>query len=193
MIPAIDPGLPRNLRAEGPDVFYCSDAAVWAGKPLVEFLKSEARRSARGRSRLCAHGDPSAALHEMLIVHHRGVYVRPHRHLGKAESVHRIEGAARIILFEEDGTIRSVILLDGENDAAFFCRIPAGVFHSFLIRSECLVFHETTTGPFDRSGTQFAAWSPEESDGPGVAAFLERLACGATTFLAGAEARSERH
>jgi cupin fold WbuC family metalloprotein len=184
--------LPRNLRSDGADVFYCEDAVVSAGKPLVEFLKLKARQSTRGRSRLCAHEDPSAALHEMLIVHHRSVYVRPHRHLAKAESVHRIEGAARLILFEDDGTIRDVILLDGESDAAFFCRIPARVFHSLLIRSEWLVFHETTTGPFDRSGTEFAPWSPEESEGTAVATFLERLARNTSTFLATAEARTER-
>jgi cupin fold WbuC family metalloprotein len=187
--------LPQHLRAEGPDVFYCSDAAatVLVGKPLVEFLKTRARLSVRKRSRLCAHDDPSAALHEMLIVHHREVYVRPHRHAGKAESIHCIEGAALIVLFEDDGSIRDTVALGDGGNAAFFCRIPAGVFHTLLIRSEWLVFHETTCGPFDRSATQIAPWSPADADEAGVAAFVKRLEGDAAAFLTTAAARSERY
>jgi cupin fold WbuC family metalloprotein len=182
-----------NIRAEGPDVFYCVDSVVSAGKPMIDFLKSQALNSARKRSRLCTHPDTSALVHEMLIVHHRDVYVRPHRHIDKSESFHRIEGTALVILFGSDGSLRDVLELSTADDAPFYFRIAAGVFHSFVIRSEWLVFHETTAGPFERSSMEFAQWSPDESDSVGVAAFSERLGQDVQSFLVRGAARSERH
>jgi cupin fold WbuC family metalloprotein len=183
MIRALRRRGPLNLHAHGPDVFYCSDAVVHADGPLIEFLKAHARASPRKRSRLCMHPAPDAAVHEMLIVHHRDVYVRPHRHYGKAESVHSIEGDAFLLFFGDDGALGDVLALDSSADAPFYCRIPAGVFHAYVIRSEWLVFHETTAGPFDRAALEYAPWSPDEADRPAVAAFLSALSAAAESFL----------
>ncbi len=141
----------------------------------LTFLKAQAARNPRLRSRLCAHPDPSAAVHEMLIVHHHDVYVRPHHHLAKSESFHLMEGRAAIVLFGDDGRIERVIPVGepGSGRAAYF-RIPAGVVHGFVIESEWLVFHETTAGPFDPAGTVFAPWAPADGD-PAARAYLAEL------------------
>ena len=44
-----------------------------------------------------------------------------------------------------------------------------------MIRSDVLVFHETTNGPFDRKDTVFAPWSPEDGDPQGIDAFMTAL------------------
>ena len=45
-----------------------------------------------------------------------------------------------------------------------------------MIRSERVIFHETTNGPFRREDTIFAPWAPEESDEAAGARFLSSLA-----------------
>jgi hypothetical protein len=49
------------------------------------------------------------------------------------------------------------------------------LFHTLLIRSDVLVFHETTDGPFDRRDTAFAPWSPEDRDVEAANAFMSGL------------------
>ena len=94
-----------SLRAQNPEVYYSDDAIVAVDDATIAELKRLAAQNPRLRSRLCTHPDPSDGLHEMLIVHHREAYVRPHKHLGKPESFHVIEGTAqmmRIYVNEED-------------------------------------------------------------------------------------------
>ena len=67
----------------------------------------------------------------MLIVHHREAYVRPHKHFGKPESFHVIEGTARVVIFENDGQIRDVLDMApyGQGKLCYY-RMPDEVFHS---------------------------------------------------------------
>jgi cupin fold WbuC family metalloprotein len=113
----------------------------------------------------------------MLIVHHREAYVRPHKHLGKPESFHVIEGAARVVVFEDNGKIRDVLDMApyGQGKLCYY-RMPDRVFHSILITSEWLVFHETTAGPFDPSRTAFPDWAPDGSDAQAVKSYVATIA-----------------
>ena len=87
----------------------------------------------------------------MLIVHERGAYVRPHKHPAKTESTHIIEGLVDVVLFEDDARIERVISMgDYASGRAFYYRMDVPVFHTLIIRSDVLVFHETTNGPFER-------------------------------------------
>jgi hypothetical protein len=74
------------LRAQNAEVYYSDAAIVTADDGVIAELKRIAAKNPRLRSRLCTHPDPSSPLHEMLIVHHRDAYIRPHKHLGKPES-----------------------------------------------------------------------------------------------------------
>jgi len=124
-----------------------------------------ARRTTRGRARICAHGDPGDALHEMLIVLDRSTYIRPHRHHGRPESFHVVSGEADIVLFDDDGEISGVMEMGPFGSGrAFYYRMNEPRFHMVLVRSEQFVVHETTTGPFDPSGTEQAPWAPSEDD-----------------------------
>jgi cupin fold WbuC family metalloprotein len=101
--------------------------------------------------------------------------------LGKPESFHVIEGTARVVVFEDDGSIRDVLDMApyGEGKLCYY-RMPDQVFHSILITSEWLVFHETTAGPFDPSGTEFPDWAPDGSDADAVRSFMAQVATLAT-------------
>jgi len=165
-----------SLRAENPEVYYSDAAVVTADDATIAELKRIAAANPRLRSRLCTHPDPSSGLHEMLIVHHRQAYVRPHKHLGKSESFHLIEGTARVVIFEENGAIRQVLEMApyGRGKLCYY-RMPDEVFHTILITSEWLVFHETTAGPFDPSRTVFPDWAPDGSDAAVAQSYMAQL------------------
>jgi cupin fold WbuC family metalloprotein len=116
-------------------------------------------------------------VHEMLIVHAKGAYVQPHKHLTKSESFHVVEGSAEIVIFDDDGGIVEIVSM-GEYSTGrnFFYRLSEPRFHTLVINSDFLVFQETGSGPFDRSDMVFASWSPEETDKAAVARFTSRLA-----------------
>lgn len=167
---------PTSLRAQNPEVYYCDDALVTVDDTTIAELKRIAAGNPRLRSRLCAHPDPASDLHEMLIVHHRDAYVRPHMHIGKPESFHVMEGTARVVIFEDDGRIRDVLdVAPYGRGALCYYRMPEKVFHALLITSEWLVFHETTAGPFDPSRTAFPDWAPDGSDSGEVGRYVAEL------------------
>ena len=131
----------------------------------INFLKERLKGAPRGRVRLCAHADNADRLHEMLIILARDTYIRPHRHFGKSESFHVIEGDADIVLFDEKGAIEEVIALGPvRSGRKFFYRLAAPRHHTVLIHSEWFLIHETTNGPFRPGDAEFAPWAPEEND-----------------------------
>jgi cupin fold WbuC family metalloprotein len=165
-----------RAKAESAEVRYATDAIVLVDGADVERLKQDAAENARRRIRLCAHHGVDDRLHEMLIVHTSDTYVRPHKHLGKSESFHVIEGDVDVVIFDDDGGVREVIPMGAfASGRPFFYRIAEPVFHTLLIRSGVLVFHETTGGPFRRADTVFAPWAPEDGDAPAVSRFLANL------------------
>ncbi|MBN1817475.1 MAG: WbuC family cupin fold metalloprotein [Sedimentisphaerales bacterium] len=150
-------------RFAGPEVLYASEPIVTVGRSEVEHLKELAATSPRGRIRLCMHPSTDHPLHEMLIVHPKGAYVRPHKHSHKAEAVLVLEGQVDVIVFQDDGSIRKATRLDRAGET-FYHRINESSYHTLIIQSEMLVFHEITSGPFVRTDTIFAPWSPEEEE-----------------------------
>ena len=96
--------------------------------------------------------------------------------MNKSESFHVIEGMVDVVLFSEGGEVSKVIKMGSySSGGCFYYRVASPIYHTLLIRSEVLVFHETTNGPFDRSQMVFAPWSPDERDGAAIASFLGRV------------------
>ena len=158
------------------EVLVAEDGVVSVGKRDIESLKGASEFNLRKRIRLCAHSDVNDPLHEMLIVHRKDTYVRPHMHLNKSESFHVIEGSVDVVLFDEEGRVAEVIPMgDYESGREFYYRISGPYYHTLLITSDFLVFHETTSGPFNRKDTIFAPWSPEETDQTAVNKFVREL------------------
>lgn len=165
-----------RTREEGPEVRYAADDVVAVTAADIEELKLAAERNERRRVRLCAHRDVGDALHDMLIVHRRETYVRPHKHLAKPESFHVVEGLGRVLLFEGDGSVTTTIPLgDYRSGRPFYYRLADPVFHMLVIDSDVMVFHESAPGPFRRSDTVFPPWAPAEGEAAAVQAFLERI------------------
>jgi cupin fold WbuC family metalloprotein len=165
---------------ESPEVYYAGDTIARIGDEEVAFLKERAAANPRGRCRLCLHAGPSAAQHEMLIVHHHDAYVRPHRHERKSESLMVVEGEALAFTFDDAGRVeRSFRLGPPGSGAAFSYFMPAGVWHGLAIVSTWFTFLEAVAGPFERAETTFPVWAPDGSDAAAAAKYVERLGAAA--------------
>jgi cupin fold WbuC family metalloprotein len=137
----------------------------WNGPPAI-------RENGSG----CAHTERDDKVHEMLIVHERDCYVRPHKHLGKSEAFHIVTGLVDIALLDDDGEILEVVPMgDYASGRKFYYRLADPWFHTLLIRSDRVVFHEITSGPFNPADTLFARWSPEDADVERVRDFVQDL------------------
>jgi cupin fold WbuC family metalloprotein len=142
----------------------------------MDELKRRASLNPRKRIRLCAHRSPDDHLHEMIIVHARECYVRPHKHLDKAESMLILEGEVDVVLFHEDGSLRQIIQMGAAGTGkVFYQRLSSSVYHCLLIRTEFLVFNEVIEGPFIRDNTVFPEWAPVEDAPAEFRAQIEAL------------------
>jgi cupin fold WbuC family metalloprotein len=173
------------MTARSPEVYVADEPVVTISREEIDFLKKRLPETSRGRIRLCAHHRGEDPVHEMLIVLARRTYIRPHKHVGKSESFHMVEGALDVVLFRDDGEIREVIELgEAGSGRRFFYRLAMPEYHGLVIRTDPVVFHETTTGPFRPGDAMFAPWAPDESGGGLATAYMEELAARATRFLA---------
>ena len=165
-----------NYTIVSDEVLYTNEPVTRVSHDDIQVLKTLALRNSRRRIRLCAHPGVGDGLHEMIIVHAGGTYIRPHKHVGKSESFHIIEGRFQVVLFEEDGRIRDVVNLGHtESGANFYYRLSESWFHTVIPMSEVVVFHETTNGPFRPEDAVFAPWAPQENDHEGQKRYLDQL------------------
>ena len=141
-------------------------------RDLVEISKT----TSRGRVRLCAHETVNESVHEMFIVHPKGAYIPPHKHLEKSESILVLDGEVEYFTFSDDGVVNQRISMgDYRSGKSFFFRLQKPLFHSMLILSETLTFLEITKGPFKSGDTIEAAWAPNKDCGTEVGSFLRKL------------------
>jgi cupin fold WbuC family metalloprotein len=165
------------------EVLYPDETLVCVDHGDIAQLKQLAALNERRRIRLCTHHGVHDTVHEMLIVHASDSYVRPHKHLNRGESFHVLEGKAISVFFDDSGTISDVLQLgDYGSGSCFYYRMDEPVYHTLLIESSQFIFHETTNGPFDPAQTVFAPWSPPETDGEAVEAFIRELRSSVAQF-----------
>lgn len=156
------------------EILYARDEFSTVTASDIALLKRFAAEGS-GRARICLHPNSDAILHDMVIVHARGTYVRPHRHLTRAETLFVLEGEATFIRFSEDGHPIETHRLNTASAGTQIVRVPAGEFHGLLIHSDWLVFCESTLGPFDATTSEFALWSPMSTDLAGIERYLDKF------------------
>jgi cupin fold WbuC family metalloprotein len=160
-----------------PEVYHCTEKRFGLKQDdLHTLLVLAEERSERSRARLCAHESPEDLVHQMFIVHPRNAYIRPHRHLKKAESMLIIEGEADYLCFDEQGSVEEIISMGSvSSKKIFYYSVSAGQFHSIRIRSDWLIFLEVTQGPFFKHDTEYAHWSPHEKEEDSGLGFIDSL------------------
>jgi len=173
-----------NLDKINEEVFVARDPIVRFGDEEIAFLKRQAQASPRRRARICAHKTNADALHEMVIAIAADSYIHPHRHVGKSESFHIVEGEVDVVVFDDAGEISEVIRLGAPaSGRSFYYRLSESAFHTLLIRTDFLIVHEVTNGPFDRDRTVLAPFAPPEDRADQAHAYMNRVAERAARYL----------
>ncbi len=156
--------------------FFPGQAIIEITPALLAQVKQAAAREPLRRARLCLHSGPEDRLHEMVIAFCRDSYVRPHRHRGKNESFHMIEGELDVVFFDDSGRVaRRVRMGPADSGRTVIYRLSNDQWHTVVVRTETAVVHETTNGPFDPQENEFAPWSPEPGERAAVARFMRQL------------------
>lgn len=155
--------IPADIEKISDEVFMTKPAIVTFGAEHITFLKRQALATAHRRARICAHRNTQERVHEMLIAIAASSYIRPHRHPGKSESFHIVEGVVDIVIFNNVGDITNVVRLgDKSSGHAFYYRLAESRFHTLIIHTPMLIVHEVTSGPFMPEETILAPFAPAE-------------------------------
>jgi cupin fold WbuC family metalloprotein len=170
------------------EVFIAEGPIVRCGDAEIAFLKRQAQASPRKRARICAHKTKDDALHEMVIAIAEASYIHPHRHLDKSESFHIVEGKVDVVIFDHAGVIVDVIELGAPGSGrCFYYRLSESVFHTLLMRTDFLVVHEVTNGPFTRDGTVLAPFAPPEDETDAARDYMHRVSDQVAQHLRGSK------
>jgi cupin fold WbuC family metalloprotein len=153
------------LVQKSPELFVAEGPISAIGRSELDMLKAAVKASSKGRARINAHPDGDDTLHEMIIAIDPSSYIRPHKHPGKSEAFHIVEGEVDIVVFKDDGEIDRVVQLGAPgSERSFYYRMSKPFFHTLIIRSDVLVVHEITNGPFRPEATVFADFAPDDSE-----------------------------
>ena len=172
-----------NLHKINDEVFIALDPIVKIGGDELGFLKTQALANDRKRARICAHKTNEDTLHEMVIAISAQSYIHPHKHLGKSESFHIVEGEVDVVIFDDEGAITDIIELgDAASGRNLYYRLSESAFHTLLIHTDFLVVHEVTNGPFVRDKTVLAAFAPPEDRLVEAKAYVQQVAGRAAAF-----------
>jgi cupin fold WbuC family metalloprotein len=164
------------LIRKSPEVFLAEGPISEVGQSELDTLKAAVKATPKGRARINAHPDGDDSLHEMIIAIEPSSYIRPHKHPGKSEAFHIIEGEVDIVVFKDDGQIDRIVPLGAPGSGrSFYYRMSKPFFHTLIIRSDILIVHEITNGPFRPEGTIFADFAPKDSDTEKADAFQTNL------------------
>ncbi len=159
-----------------PEVYLAQERVVTVSRTHLEDFQAMAASNPRHRARLCAHKESANRINEMFIALTGDAYIRPHRHLNKSESFYIIAGTAAVIFFNASGQIEDAVEIgDYASGRPFFYRTEDSRYHTQIVTSSSLLVHEVTNGPFSPADTEWAPWSPDESDPAKVRSYLDDL------------------
>lgn len=165
-----------SFKKVGDGVFISQTPIVSMGEDEMKFIQKEAFQAKMKRARICAHRSNTDEIHEMLIAINSDSYIRPHKHIGKSESVHIVQGECDIVIFHETGEIEDVICLgELKSGRNFYYRLSEEKYHTLVPNSKQLILHETTNGPFDITKTDFAPFAPPEGDMQAIRQYMDTL------------------
>lgn len=165
-----------TLVQKSAEVFLAEGPIAALGQAEIAALKAAVKASPKRRARINAHPDGEDTLHEMIIAIDASSYIRPHKHPGKSEAFHIVEGEVDIVVFNDDGEIDRVVELGAPGGSrSFYYRMSNAFFHTLIIRSGLLVVHEITNGPFRPAATVFADFAPEDSETEKASAYQAEL------------------
>jgi cupin fold WbuC family metalloprotein len=141
---------------------------------LLDDLAARATMSPRQRAHLTVHAGAADVVQRFFVAVNRDSYVRPHRHLSKAELALVVRGSFEVVTFDDEGRVTGRETV-GEGGSSLGFEMPRATWHMLIAREDGSTFLEVKEGPYDpATASEFAPWAPAEGD-PAAAAFLERI------------------
>lgn len=148
-----------KTRQQNSAIHYALDTVLTVTQSDIKNLVAQVKNTPQGRIRLCTHASPDSVVQEMIIILDKNSKIRPHKHLQKTESFHIIAGECDIVLFNDTGSVKQKITMgDYQSGKCFYYRLLDPMFHTVIVRSEYVIFQETTQGPYDSAETIYANW-----------------------------------
>ena len=93
-----------------------------------------------------------------------GSYMHPHLHPSpeKIERMYLVKGAFALIIFNDDGSISEIKVIDGKYIDAI--DVPAFTWHTYVMLEEQVIIYETMEGVYDaETWKEMAPWAPLEN------------------------------
>lgn len=156
-----------RLKREGPEnVFWAEPSQLRELEKMREFLETASSQRGGASVRICFHASEAASLHQMLILHQVGSYVRPHKHPNSDVVYVSLRGCAEILFFTDDGSLEKIVSLPSLSESLnppSVMIIPRDQYYMPRVVAGPFLFLEITSGPFLPSSTVFAHWAPERN------------------------------
>jgi cupin fold WbuC family metalloprotein len=157
-----------------PAVFHHKNDVIVVDGELTARVKESARNEPMRRARLNLHHSEEDQVQEMLIAFCKDSLIYPHRHVGKSESMHVVEGCVLIIFFDDSGRVtRRLHLGPAGSGLPSLYRLAVPAWHTVIPLDEVVVIHETTSGPFRRERYIPPTWVPRDDEA--LRAFIAKL------------------
>lgn len=129
---------------------------------LIDRLKRNAALEPLRRARFNLHVSENDTVQEMVIAFCSDSLNPIHRHLGRTESLHAIEGRAEIVIFNDQGDLRERIVIGASGTGLpTIYRLSAPLWHTVIPLDSVVVLHEVAMGPF-KPGIDSPAWAPRD-------------------------------
>ncbi|KKS97794.1 MAG: hypothetical protein UV73_C0005G0071 [Candidatus Gottesmanbacteria bacterium GW2011_GWA2_43_14] len=129
-----------------------------SGVTIQEMLKLSQRKN-NCDLRICLHRNTDEHLHQMIILHHKGIYRRPQKHIYRDEAYQIIAGRMVLFLFDAKGNVNNAEIL--AKNGNFICRIGRGFWHLTIPLTAYVIFQEIKSGKFNRSlDAVYPSWAP---------------------------------
>ncbi len=147
-----------NSEAKSQTYFFKKDSFQIINDEMIQWLENIANKE-KSTVRICMHPNSEEQLHNMIISHYKGNYIRPHANFQKAKTYQILNGSVLMIFLDENANEINRITLDEKESK--ICRVEKGTFILLIPLTTIVTFHEIALGPFLRDkDTIFADWSP---------------------------------
>lgn len=168
----------KDLKKVKDGIYFNTADYFELNKEVVEFLEKITFEEKIDSVRICLHKTNNDLVHQMIILHKKGKYVRPHKHIRKNVSYHMIKGELLFFLMDDTGKVlhREKIVSDVNSDFNFGFRIKKDQYYFVYPLSEYTIFHEIITGPFNGVDDNiFPDWAPVPGDVEEELNFIEHI------------------
>jgi cupin fold WbuC family metalloprotein len=159
-----------NLMKDNKKVVFNKDLICKIGGSDLDRLVSE------NVYRLCLHESETDKVQEMLTICGKYVYIRPHYHPSKTETMIIIKGKTLVLIYDLDGNVTEYYIMSNENDEDVkIIRFKPNVPHNHIPLTD-IAFFEYTPGPFDRENDSvFLECFPEDMSKEDVKKYVNNV------------------